>query len=148
MNNYLSQSNQRTKIKESYSSREQILFGASQESVLGPFLCNIFLSNLSLVLNETDIASYSDGNTLNQAHGNVETFVQTLKMNAEKLFKWFKDNQMKDKAENYHLTLSARDSNQIQIRNSLIRRSVCEKLPGVQFDHKLTFDEHVNDLCK
>ena len=95
-------------------------------------------------MNEIDIASYSDGNTLNQAHDNVETF----KKNAEKLFKWFKDNQMKDKADNYHLTLSARDSNQIQIRNSLIRRSVCEKLPGVQFDHKLTFDEHVNDLCK
>ena len=43
----------------------------------------------------------------------------------------------------YDLILSIGDSNQIQIRNSLIQGSLCEKFLGIKFDHKLTFDQHV-----
>ena len=43
----------------------------------------------------------------------------------------------------WHLMLSTGDSNQIQTRHSLIKGSLCEKLLGVKFDYKLTFDYHV-----
>lgn len=48
---------------ESYSSSEQILFPVSQGSVLGIILFNIFPSDLFLVLDDIDIASYADGNS-------------------------------------------------------------------------------------
>ena len=49
MNNGMSLKNQRTKINESCSSWEQILFGVPRVgSVLGPILFNIFLSDLFL----------------------------------------------------------------------------------------------------
>ena len=63
MKNYLSQRNQRTKVNK-YSSWEETFFGVSQNSVLGPILFNIFLSGLFLVLNEIDIASHADDNSL------------------------------------------------------------------------------------
>ena len=44
--------------------------------------------------------------------------------------------------------LSTEDSNQIQIGNSLIENSLCEKVLGVKLDYKLTFDQHVKSLCK
>ena len=71
-----------------------------------------------------------------------------LRISAEKLFKWFKHNKMKSNTEKCHLMLSTGDSNQIQIENKLVKRSLCEKLLGVQFVYKLTFDQHLKSLYK
>ena len=43
---------------------------------------------------------------------------------------------MKDNTGKCCLILSIRDSNQIQIENSLIKTSILEKLLGVKFDDK------------
>ena len=64
MNNYLSQVNQRTKINESSSSWEQIIFGVFQGSVLGPILFKIVLSDLFLILNDINKVSDSIDITL------------------------------------------------------------------------------------
>ena len=79
---------------------------------------------------------------------NIDAVVKTLRMLAEKLFKWFKDIQMKDHTDQWNLILSTGDSNKIQIGNSKIRRSFCEKLYCFKFVHKLPTDEHVKSSCK
>ena len=66
-------------------------------------------------------------------------------MSAEKLFK---DNQLKDNIDRFHLILGTEDSNQIQTVNSLIKGILCEKLLGVKFDHKLAFDRNIKSFCK
>ena len=79
MNNYLSKNNQRTKINESSSSWEQIIFGVPQGSVLGPILFNIFLIDFFLILKNIDIASYADDNALYKALTNVDATIKTFK---------------------------------------------------------------------
>ena len=49
---------------------------------------------------------------------------------------------MKDNTGKYYLILSRGDSNQTQIRDSLIQGSLCEKFLGVKLDRNLTFDQH------
>ena len=93
----------------------QILFGVSQDSVLGPILLNIFLSGLFLVLNDIDIASHANDNTLYEACENVDAVAKTLRMLAEKLFKWFKEDQVNNNNDKCRLILNKRDSKQIQI---------------------------------
>ena len=44
--------------------------------------------------------------------------------------------------------LSTGDSNQIQIRNSLIQSSLCQKFLGAKFNLKLTFNQHVKTYEK
>ena len=73
-------------------------------------------------------------------HVTTLMLLSRLRISAKKLFKCFKYNQIKDNTEKCHLMLSAGDSNQIQIGNSLIKGSLCEKILCVKFDDKLTFD--------
>ena len=62
MNN--SQKNKGAKTNGSFSFWDQILFGAPQEVRFNLFFFIIFLCDLLLILNGTDLASYADGNTL------------------------------------------------------------------------------------
>ena len=60
-------------------------------------------------------ACYADDSILYKARYNVDAVVEILTMSAEKLFKWFKDNQMTGTTDKSHLILSVGDSNQIQL---------------------------------
>ena len=61
--NYLSNRKQRKKINPSPSSLLEIVFGVPQGLILGLLLFNIFLIDLSFLIEDTDITSYADYNT-------------------------------------------------------------------------------------
>ena len=145
--NYLTKRKQRTKINQSHSSWEDILFGVPQGSILGPILFNIFSSDLFLIVDDIDIANYADDNTIYKEHENIDDLITSLQDAAAKLFKWFSDNQMKGNTDKCHLLLSKDESSEIHIGDSIIESSTCEKLLGIKIDSKLRFDDHIQDLC-
>ena len=51
-------------------------------------------------------------------------------------------------ADKCNLIMSTENAPELQIGDSLIKKSSCEKLLGVIIDYKLTFDEHVTSSCK
>ena len=63
------------------------------------------MSLIVLILN-IDFTSYADDNTIYNACDNVDAVAKTLRMSAEKLFKWFKDNLLKFNTDRFHLILS------------------------------------------
>lgn len=52
------------------------------------------ISNLFLILNETDYDYYVDDSTLYKACENIDDVSETLRMSAKKIFKCFKSNQI------------------------------------------------------
>ena len=67
---------------------------------------------------------------------------------SETLFKWFNENLMRINADKCHLLVSTNITVKIKIGNFDINNSKSEKLLGVTFDHKLSFDDHIFELCK
>ena len=91
----LSNKEQKTKINESSSSLEAILFGVPQRSILGSLLVNIFICDLFIMVDDFNIANWADDNTP-FVSGDTSVHVMTSLENAvEKRFEWFSNNHMK-----------------------------------------------------
>ena len=126
----------------------EIIFGVPQGSILGPSLFNIFLIDLFFMIEDTDIASYANDNTPYVIADNIDGVIKSLEEASEILFKWFNDNLMRINADKCHLLVSTNNTVKIKIGNFYITNSKSEKLLGVKFDHKLSFDDHISKLCK
>ena len=145
---YLSNRKQRTKINSSYSSWPKVIFGVPQGLILSPLLFNIFLIDLFFIVENIDIASYADDNAPYISANNINEVILSLEKATDTLFKWFSDNVMKSNADGCPLLVSTNNAINIKIGNIDINNSTCEKLLGVKFDYKLTFDDHISELCK
>ena len=58
------------------------------------------------------------------------------------------DNLMKSNSDKCQLLVSINNTVNIKIGNIDITNSSCEKLLGVKFAHKLTFDDHIPNCVK
>ena len=74
---------------------QDILFGVLQGSILGSVLFNIFLTDLFVTLNNTEIANYADDTTPYAVSDNADDLIASLEKSSKDLIKWFDDNLMK-----------------------------------------------------
>ena len=109
---------------------------------------NIFLIDLFFIVKNIEIASYTDDKTPYISGNNINEVILFLEKATDTLFKWFSDKIMKSNADICHLLVSTNNAINIKIGNIDINNSTCEKLLGVKFDHRLTFDDHIFELCK
>ena len=144
VHDYLSGRKQRTRVNHLYIIWFEILFGVLQGSILGPLLFNIFLMDLFFILSEIDIVNYTPYTSSNDVKG----LIKSLEEASKKLFKWFDDNPMKSHPDKCHLHVSMNDNVKIRIGNFQIENTKREKLLGIQFDKKLSFNYHLSEIRK
>ena len=144
VHDYLSDRKQRTRVNNSYSTWFKILFGVPQGSILGP----LFLADLFYILSEIDIASYADDNTPYTSSNDVNGLIKSLEEASEKLLKWFDGNLMKSNPDKCHLLVSTNDNVKISIGNIHKENTRREKLLGIQFENKLSYDYRLSKICK
>ena len=146
--NYLSNRKQRTKIKTEYSSWEEILFRVPQGSILGPLLFNIFLCDIFLIMNNFKLARYADDNSPYGVGNNIEELIVKLQIASKTLFQWFSDNQIKSNPDKCNFICSTSKKVSLIVENKKINNITHERLLGVTIDSKLSFNTHVDDICK
>ena len=56
--------------------------------------------------------------------------------------------EMKADPGKCHFICSTNDRVNLIVENQIIANSTSEKLLGVTFDYKLTFNAHIDDICK
>ena len=151
INNYLTNRQQRVKVNGSFSSRKSVVRGVPQGSVLGPLLLNIYIDDLLLFIQDSDICNYADDTTIYTCNKNLDNTAHKLENDCTVALKWLADNFMKLNADKCHLlVLGQKCDNPVTVRigSTNVVNSYEEKLLGVQIDSKLSFENHVSKLCQ
>ena len=151
---YLTGRNQRVKINTEYSSWKEILDGVPQGSVLGPLLFNIFINDIFLFVEKSEICNYADDNSLTVADANINTIITKLESDIQSLNIWFENNGMLlngDKCQ--FMIIESNRSLRNEVENvSIAGKNIEEckkgKLLGITFDNNLTMTEHIKHICK
>ena len=102
-----------------------------------------------MILPIDGIAHYADDDNTPYSTGNgIHNVVTDLEQASDILSKWFIDNYLKANWDKYHVLLSETSETQLIVKNAQIASSSCEKLLGIKIHQKLSFEPHVDSLCK
>ena len=148
---FLENRQQRVKVNGSFSTYKNLSLGAAQGSVLGPLFFNIYINDLLLSIQDTDIYNYADDTTIYACDKNIESVIARLENDSSTIIQWLADNFMKLNTDKCHLMVLGRNSNQqvtVNAGNSVIENTEEEKLLGVVIDKQLNFETHITELCQ
>ena len=114
-------------------------------------LFNISINDLVPQIAKVDICNYADDTILFTSDMDINGVISKLEIDSALSSKWFCDNYMELNETKYHLiTIGTNhaDAVSIKICSSTIHESNQENLLGVIIDNKLTFEDHIRNLCK
>lgn len=138
ISSYLMNRKQYVAVKGTTSSVRSVTIGVPQGSVLGPFFFSVIINDLPINLS-TNAIIYADDTTLLARNNNIVDLNAAIQLAETEAKNWFSSNKLhcnSDKTQNILLSLS---SNQDP-------HSV--KLLGITIDTKLSWADHIENVCK
>ena len=152
MLSYLNNRKQSVKIKGVRSVLQLIKNGVPQGSILGLILFNIFSNDLYYIL-QSDLHNFADDNTISAISDTVSGLVNSLTDKANKAVDWFHVNKMIVNPEKFKAILLTKSKENtagypIIIRGHEIESEDLVTLLGVTTYYKLSFEDHIQELCQ
>ena len=150
VHSYLSDRWHRTKIDGSYSTWRKILQGMPQGSVNGPKWFNIYLNDLFFLFLNTEVCNIADDTTPYACDADLGALLHNLESDVASALIWFDANYMKPNQTKCHLLAPSQSPEMlwIQVGEQIIWESQQERLLGVMVDRDLSFQQHMENLCK
>ena len=127
-----------------------LLQGVPQDSVLGPFLFNIYVSDLFHLTEMTQVCNFADNTTFYVCGKDLNTFINRLEHDTALAVEWFENNFMKLNQDKCHLLVSGykHEAAWAKINETKIQERNKQKLLGVVIDGNLNFDKYVFHLSE
>ena len=155
---YLTARQQQCLVNGCLSSQSNLLCGVPQGSILGPLLFLIYINDLPNCLKFTTPCLYADDTQIFTSSFDSGVLANNINSDLKNLSDWLIVNKLqfhplKTKlmvvGSTYNLnTKSGELSNVISIDNNLVSRVPSNKCLGVLLDEKLTFETHIDYICK
>ena len=142
---------QRVKIGNLKSDWLNILKGAPQGSLFGPFAYNVFSNDLLILLSTIcNIYNYADDNSICCEGNDYESAHQNVLQSANVMLKWFKENYLQANPSKFQFIVFDKTniSRTLNLDDNEIMSEQCVKLLGVNIDKNLNFSSHVSATCK
>ena len=149
--NYLSERYQRVKLGNVRSDWLELTKGCPQGSLFGPLAYNIFSNDLILLIQDMcDTYNYADDNSIGCGGSSENEFINKLNFVSSIMLKWFKSNYLQANPEKFQFIIYGNicDSYVLSVGDNVsLKSETSVKLLGVTIDSKLSFSQHINDLC-
>ena len=151
MFDYLKDRKQNVKILNHRNSWKELTKGVPQGSILGPFLFNVFISDLFLFIDKCKLYNYADDNSRMYSSPDLNCIFANLQIDCNNDIDWFTVNVMKANHSKFQfMVISSERIEQkfLDIGNGITLQSKpSEKVLRVTIDDRLQFSEHVSACC-
>ena len=147
---YLSFRKQRTKVGSAYTKWSKIRRGIPQESIFGPLLFNIFINDIFMIIEQSDICNFADDNTLYSCGERLTDIKENLVSDTKRILNWFRLNSLKANPGKFQFMILGDKSHHkhiLRINSIRVETSDGILLLGITIDKKLTFKQHIENLC-
>ena len=146
---YLTIRYQRFKIGDSFNEWERIIAGVQQVSIVGLLLFNIFVTDIFLYIENSDLYNYV-GDALYASGESLSLITENLKVDFLRISKWVQENFMvlnSDKC-NFVVLVDSNYTCNFTCNGVTIQSSKEENVLGIRIGDKLTFTSHLGNVIK
>ena len=129
----------------------EIKRGVPQGSILGPLLFNVFINDIFMFIEKSEIRNFADDNTIYDCGKDLSNILENLKHDMKILLKWFRTKSLQANPGKFQFMILGeknRNSVKLVINSTEIEETKKVVLLGITIDNLLTFNEHIDDLCR
>ena len=152
LKSYLKNRKQYIDYENTNSVLSEIICGVPQGSILGPKLFILYVNDICNVSDILQFVIFADDTNIYYSHPDLSTLYKSVTSELSKLYTWFLINKLSlnlDKT-NYILFTNKKiviSNLEVKINDIHIKEVTCSKFLGVLIDKKLTWKEHISNLC-
>ncbi len=153
---YMTNRTQQVSFKGTLSEAQSITVGVPQGSILGPLLFIVFITDAPEVIKQM-IDMYADDTTLQAADKDLKCLENKLNEDLEALNQWLLKNRLVLNTDKTVFMVLATRQRQATVTECMIKLNIGgkdikqvneAKLLGMTIDNNLTWQSHIDKLCK